>query len=233
MVQDSDLYWLDGVAATDFGNDIIGTKTNFINPPPTPRHVYQSEDGEEETAITLSGIGASFYYGSKNGVDPDGPGGPGPAFGFGTDSQQWDAYGVHPAWENYIAGVGANLDGESGPAPAGVIQPPDGSTGLQFDVSLTAAGPSSTFNFTLNTTYGSYTPLGAVADCEWDCDGSNDGNANVSDLLSLLGDWDITSPIGCTGGSCDYNNDGCVDVVDLLKLLGNYATDPSGIGCPN
>ena len=68
--------------------------------------------------------------------------------------------------------------------------------------------------------------------CPWDCDGSADGNANVSDLLALLGQWDAGSPINCTGGSCDFNGDGCTDVVDLLKLLGNYATDPSGVGCP-
>ena len=68
--------------------------------------------------------------------------------------------------------------------------------------------------------------------CPWDCDGSNDGNVNVNDLLALLGQWDIESPLNCTGGSCDYDNDGCTDVSDLLKLLAHYTTDPRGIGCP-
>lgn len=68
--------------------------------------------------------------------------------------------------------------------------------------------------------------------CPWDCDGSGDGNANVSDLLTLLGQYDVAAPANCTGGSCDYDNNGCVDVIDLLKLLGHYTTDPGGIGCP-
>ena len=66
--------------------------------------------------------------------------------------------------------------------------------------------------------------------CPWDCDGSCDGNVNVNDLLALLGQWDVTSPVNCTGGACDFNGDGCVDVVDLLKLLAHYA--PAGVGCP-
>lgn len=69
--------------------------------------------------------------------------------------------------------------------------------------------------------------------CAWDCDGSDDNNANVLDLLALIGQYDPGAPAVCDGGeSCDFDDDGCVDVQDLLKLLGHYATDPSGIGCP-
>ncbi len=68
--------------------------------------------------------------------------------------------------------------------------------------------------------------------CPWDCDGSGDGNANVSDLLALLGQYDPAAPNTCTGGSCDYDGNGCVDVVDLLMLLAHYTTDPGGAGCP-
>ena len=67
--------------------------------------------------------------------------------------------------------------------------------------------------------------------CPWDCDGSGDGNVNTLDLLAFLGQFDLTSPVNCTGGSCDYNNDGCADVLDLLQLLAHFA-DASGIGCP-
>ncbi len=69
-------------------------------------------------------------------------------------------------------------------------------------------------------------------DCAWDCDGSNDGNVNVSDLLALLGQYDASAPVNCFGGSCDFNEDGCVGVVDLLKMLAHYTTDPTGAGCP-
>lgn len=68
--------------------------------------------------------------------------------------------------------------------------------------------------------------------CPWDCDGSGDGNANVADLLTLLGQWDSVGPGTCNGGSCDFNLDGCTNVVDLLMLLSHYTTDPSGVGCP-
>lgn len=66
--------------------------------------------------------------------------------------------------------------------------------------------------------------------CPWDCDGSADGAVNVSDLLSLLSQYDPEAPGSCTGGSCDFDGSGCVDVADLLKLLGHY--DPFGVGCP-
>ncbi len=72
----------------------------------------------------------------------------------------------------------------------------------------------------------------AQPECAWDCDGSGDGNANVADLLALLGQYDANSPNNCDGGACDYDASGCVDVVDLLKLLAHYTTDPAGIGCP-
>ncbi len=66
--------------------------------------------------------------------------------------------------------------------------------------------------------------------CGWDCDGNDDGIVGVTDLLTLLAQYDPMSPASCTGGSCDYNQDGCVDVSDLLKLLAHY--DPAGLGCP-
>ncbi len=72
-----------------------------------------------------------------------------------------------------------------------------------------------------------------VPPCPWDCDGSDDGNVNVTDLLALLAQYDPLAPAVCDGGeSCDYDGNGCVDVTDLLKLLSHYTNDPGGIGCP-
>lgn len=69
--------------------------------------------------------------------------------------------------------------------------------------------------------------------CPWDCDAGVDGSVNVGDLLTLLAQYDVSAPAGCTGGSCDFNADGCVDVADLLELLAHYNVDPAGgIGCP-
>ncbi len=228
---DGDFYWPD---VSDLGleqiDDNVGTGTN--GNPSLDRYVYQDEDGEPATAVTISSAVGTIYYGSKQGVDPDGPGGV-DAMGFGTDTQQWDEYGVPPAWENFIAGIGADTDGNSGPTPAGGIPNHDASIGLAIPVSLSAAGPGSAVTFVVHHTYGATTPLGGGQPaCEWDCDGSADGNVNVGDLLALLGAYDPQAPAICDGGACDYNGNGCVDVVDLLKLLAHYTPDPGGIGCP-
>ncbi len=69
-------------------------------------------------------------------------------------------------------------------------------------------------------------------ECFWSCDASGDNDANVADLLALLGQYDPLAPAVCDGGSCDYDGNGCVDVSDLLKLLAHFTTDPSGAGCP-
>ena len=53
---------------------------------------------------------------------------------------------------------------------------------------------------------------------------------NVSDLLQLLADWDVTNPPCDAGGPCDFDGNGCTEVSDLLKLLAHY--DPAGVGCP-
>ncbi len=229
---DGDFYWPD---VSDLGltqiDDNVGTGTN--GNPSLDRHVYVDEDGEPATAVTISMAGGTTYYGSKQGVDPDGKG-PGPGMDFGTDTEQWDGYGVPIGWENFVAGVGYDTDGNSGPTPAGGAPNHDASMGLQIPVSLSAAGPGASFNFTFLTTYGATTPLGGGGpSCPWDCDGSGDGNSNVSDLLALLGQYDPQAPNICDGGeSCDYDGNGCVDVSDLLKLLAHYTTDPSGQGCP-
>ncbi len=69
--------------------------------------------------------------------------------------------------------------------------------------------------------------------CAWDCDGSDDGNVNVTDLLALLAQFDLLAPAVCDGGeSCDHDGNGCVDVTDLLKLLAHFTLDPVGTGCP-
>ena len=60
----------------------------------------------------------------------------------------------------------------------------------------------------------------APVPCPWDCDGSNDAEVTILDLLALLAQW------GLTGTSCDFDGNG-VSPSDLLKLLANYK------GCPD
>ena len=55
---------------------------------------------------------------------------------------------------------------------------------------------------------------GCQSDCPEDIDG--DGYINVSDLLSVVGDW------GSTDSNADVDNNGVVDTSDLLAVIGAW-----------
>ncbi len=179
---DYDMAWVGG--ATD---DSVGTGTNGAGD--LDRYVYTLEDGSPNFSITISSPNGGAYCGSKQGFDPDGAAGEDPPFGFGTDTQVWNAFGLPGSYLNQIAGVGQDTDGESGTAPVDVDGGVggDGSIGLQVDVSL-GEGESTTVTFM--HTYGAISPGGATGgddDCPWDLSG--DGFVNGTDLILLLGSW--------------------------------------------
>ena len=147
---DHDMTW---DAMSDIGDDSVGTDTNGLL---LDRFVFLREVGLPGTAVSISSPQGNLYYGAKSGIDPDGAG-PGPAMSAGTTSLQWDSFGVPIGWENYIAGVGADIDGASGAAPAGCAANCDGSIGLEISVSL--AGKASTV-ITITHTYGAAQPSG-------------------------------------------------------------------------
>lgn len=123
---DGDLIWDGGI-----GNDSVGTGT--IGSPGNDRHVFMQDVGDDATAVTLSmapNLWESYYYGAKAGVDPD-DAGSGPPFGGGTGTEVWDNYGIPSTWVNFIAGVGADTDGQSGASPAGCTPPCD--AGIAID----------------------------------------------------------------------------------------------------
>ena len=160
---DHDLDWVGANA-----NDSVGTMTNDNDIPGADLSVYILEHGRPSTAITLSSPQAATYWGGKGDVDPD-EGGPGPAYGCGTDFQQWDAYGVPQGWANHIANVGYNTDGESGPdIPDGCGGgcSCDGSIGMTIEVSL---DPEETKCVCIQHTYGQRVPwMGGT--CPEGCD---------------------------------------------------------------
>ena len=212
-------------ASEDSTNDVVGTGTNAS--PHLPRFVYQVEDGMPETAVTISSPDGDIYYGAKGGIDPDGDGA-GPPFGFGTDVQPWDAFGVPSGWENVIAGVGANIDGESGPLSNDPnCDPCDGHIGLRVPVSL---NPGESKRVTYQTTYGSKVPFPASAgpcndDCAWDTDFS--GEVRVPDLINLLSCWGPIGPGDPSSCICldnDESND--IRVPDLILLLAAWGQCP-------
>ena len=187
---DLDLVWVG-----DFHDDSVGTGTNGTG---CDRHVFQTEAGLSSTAITVSSPQGDIYFGAKDDFSPP---------------DLWNEYGVPRAWENFITGVGANVNGESGPEPAG-----DASVGLEIPVTGLAPGASTTV--VVNITYGAPTPGGVICEpCPWDCGGDKDGDVGIVDFLELLAQWTQV------GSSCDFNGSG-VGIVDFLKLLANWGACP-------
>ncbi len=119
-------------------------------------YVYQDDPGLPETAINISIAEPAFYVGAKNGCDPD-DGGPDPPMGFGSDTQEWDSYGLPKSWQNYIAGVGHDMNGDSGGAPACGGVPGDAHIGVQRSITVPRGGSTTV---TVVRTYGSHTPPG-------------------------------------------------------------------------
>ncbi len=142
---DGDLLW-----DANFETDSVGTSANgagqgpfvFIQEPSLPTH-----------SVTMSMLGASSYFGGKHGVLP---GLGAPPYDFGTDTEVWDANGTPLSWANHIAGVGYNLNGQSGPAPVGSTVPRDGFIGMEISISL---NPLASTGFSLLHTYGQTTPV--------------------------------------------------------------------------
>ncbi len=224
---DIDLGWATG----GFATDSVGTG---VNDNPSGLYAFMGKQGADPgTYVTVAVDIGGQYYGAKSGIDPDGEG-PGPAMSAGTTTIQWDAYGVPVGWENYIAGIGANLDGESGPSPASI--PPatggpgaDGSMGVTVHVSLTGVGEKgSTATVIVTHTYGANTPLGIPggggcvpnpATCPYDCQAVPDCNVGINDFLAVLAQWG--SP-----GSCDRDGVPNVGINDFLGVLAAWGPCP-------
>jgi len=206
---DGDLLW-DG----DFSNDNVGTGANGTQ---DELYVYISEAGDTATAITVSSAQGTAYCGGKHGIDPDGPGGS-PAYNFGTDVQVWDSFGLPSGWQNHVAGVGYDTNGDSGASPPGSTDPRDGFIHMQIPVSLAAGpGPDSTTTVVIHHTYGHNAPVIPEEPCPWDC-ADDDGEVGIVDFLALLADWD-------NSGSCDIDGGG-VGITDFLELLANWGPCP-------
>lgn len=135
---DMDLVW-DG----NFLGDHVSSNS-------VPGWVSAHEPGSTVQGVTLGrsagGIANSFYYAGKQGHTPSGGG---PAMGFGTDVQIWNAFGLPTSWQNYIPNVGYNTNGDSG------FLNTDAFVGLEWRVSL-GIGASTTI--AVDSIYGSVVP---------------------------------------------------------------------------
>jgi hypothetical protein len=126
-----------------------------------------------------------------------------PTMGYGTDFQEWNAYGIPACWVNYVApfGVGPGCSGDNDG---------DAHIGVEVPVSL-AAGGSATVTFI--HTYGS----GQPATCNL-ADVNLDGTVDDADLLAVLFAFGNSAP----NADVDVNFDGVVDDADLLEVLFNF-----------
>jgi hypothetical protein len=216
---DGDFVWLPGGStATD---DSTGTTTNGVA---THVWVFMQEVGTAATAVTHSaavgpgGFGAE-YCGAKQFVNPNAADPDCLPYDFGSDTEEWEAYGLPDCWVNHVALVGYGLNGTSG-NPAGAD---DVHTVLVQTV--TVPGSSSVVMEMLHT-YGQQEPYGlAAAPCPCDCNNPPDGDGlvNTQDFLALLAQWG--GP-----GSCDCNNqgagDGVVNTQDFLAILATWGNCP-------
>ncbi len=184
-VYDGDLLWTDG-GPGDFSNDAVGTASGL------DLSVFLREAGTPVTAVTMSSASATAYVGAKNGIDPDGVKGPGPAMGFGTGTELWDAYGMPGSWRNFIAGVDYDIDGESGPSPPDCTDPCDAHIVLEIPVSLAPLGSTVVV---IRHTYGG----GDAGEIGFD----PPSQTNASGAVTL-------------GASGDLNGDGLDDVVGAI-----------------
>ena len=128
-----------------------------------------------------------------------------PTMGYGTDFQEWNAYGIPACWVNYVAyfGIGPGCSGDNDG---------DGHIGVEVPVSL-AAGGSATVTFI--HTYGS----GQPATCNL-ADVNLDGTVDDADLLAVLFAFGNSAP----NADVDVNLDGVVDDADLLEVLFNFGS---------
>ena len=186
---------------TAFGDDSVGTDRAIAN-----NLVFQQEAGTPATRITMVSVQATDYTGGILGITPTG--GP-PAYGFGTDCQEWDNAGLPASWADHVAGVGTKTNGESGAQPAGCTLPDcDGHIDLNIPVVELATGASVTI--TIRHLYGET--------CPWDCEPLPDGQIGITDFLKLLADWGGAS-------ACDFDGGG-VGINDFLELLANWGACP-------
>jgi hypothetical protein len=213
---DGDFVWL-ASGATD---DSTGTGTNG-----TPSHVwvFMQEVATAATAVTHSaavgpgGFGAE-YCGAKQFVNPSGdpPDPDCPDYAFGSDTQEWEAYGLPDCWVNHIALVGYNINGTSGDA----VGADDVHTVLVQTVTVPGSGSAT---MEILQTYGQQTPYGLVGPppCPCDCQTDPNGSVDVQDFLALLAQWG--GPGTC---DCDSPPDGVVDVQDFLAILATWGPCP-------
>ena len=195
---DLDLFWRTG-QIDDYQNDEVCGGVYCGQ-----GYSSQGEVGNPALRFTLSSLNPINGYVAAKRTYRDSSWPPDcPTMGYGTDFQEWNAYGIPACWVNYVAYYGP------GPGCSG-LNFGDAHIGVEVPVSL-AAGGSATVTFI--HTYGS----GQPATCNL-ADVNLDGTVDDADLLAVLFAFGNSAP----SADVDVNFDGVVDDADLLEVLFNF-----------
>ena len=195
-VWDLDIYWDENYENDEVCGGVYGGQG----------YSSQGEVGDPALRFTLSSLNPINGYVAAKRTYRDSSWSPDcPTMGYGTDIQEWDAYGIPACWVNYVAYYG------SGPGCSG-LNFGDAHIGVEVPVSLAASG-SATVTFI--HTYGS----GQPATCNL-ADVNLDGTVDDADLLAVLFAFGNSAP----NADVDVNLDGVVDDADLLEVLFNFGS---------
>ncbi|MCH8153299.1 MAG: hypothetical protein IH830_13115 [Planctomycetes bacterium] len=244
---DGDLVWVG-----DFEDDIVGTGTN--DSPGVDRFVFEGEVGQPEASIILSSPTGDAYVGSKLGIIPDPIDPLCVAYGFGTDVQVFQAFGIPDCWRNHIAGLGYDTDGDSGASPLDCGMRCDALILLEIPVTIAAGAAKTTV--TITHIYGADALIGEVLPSPGDISGPDgcgfpDGCVDAFDLGCVLGAWcssagdpdppkDEDPPCEeCFSPNFAFADmtgkaevpDGCVDAFDLARVFANWCSVGGGNPC--
>jgi hypothetical protein len=195
-VWDMDIYW-DG----NFENDEVCGGVYGGQGYPSQR-----EFGDNALQFTLSSLNPITGYAAAKRTHNPNPSDPNcPTMGYGTDIQEWDAYGIPACWLNYVAYHG------TGPGCSGASFG-DAHIGVEVPVSIAAGGSAEVIFI---HTYGK----GQPATCNL-ADVNLDGIVDDADLLAVLFAFGNAAP----NADVDVNLDGIVDDADLLAVLFAFGT---------
>jgi len=190
-VWDLDIYWDNSYENDEVCGGVYGGQG----------YASQGEFGDNNLRFSLSSLNAINGYTAAKRTYRDPNWDPTcPTMGYGTDTQEWNAYGIPACWLNYVAyyGVGPGCSGNNFG---------DGHIGVEVPVSLSAGGSAEVIFI---HTYGS----GQPAICNL-ADVDLNGVVDDADLLAVLFAFGNAAP----NADVDVNLDGVVDDADLLQVL--------------
>lgn len=195
-VWDLDIYWDNNYENDEVCGGVYGGQG----------YPSQREVGNNALQFALSSLNTITGYAAAKRTHNPNPSDPNcPTMGYGSDIQEWNAYGIPACWLNYVAYYG------TGPGCSG-SNFGDAHIGVEVPVSIAAGGSAEVIFI---HTYGKGQPV----TCNL-ADVNLDGVVDDADLLAVLFAFGNAAP----NADVDVNLDGIVDDADLLTVLFAFGT---------